>query len=473
MIYSFRERRQNGPPFLPLRLGCALVLCILFNATALFAQESAPQKISPDEAVELAIKNNLGLESERISLNTKKRKSDHVWNQFLPSVSASGTLNRANEESKGMTLPFPPALGGPVTMGASPQWAVVGNLSATLDFSFALIEGIRSVRLDYETGQLTFEKARLQMERDVRKSYNQILLLEANMALLRDSFSNAERQAAVAEANYREGRAPRLTWLQAQVQVENMKPNISDLENGLKAAQAQFAMTLGLPYDTRFELQALDGKSLDIPLDTMEFISRASSGKPDIQELQKQVQTLQSQRKAMALQMYTPFLRLSWGLSPTFAGDPWKDSWFEGDNWTDRGSFSVTLGMNFNGLFSFTKEGQQLKDLDNTLRNLNIGLTRTVQATELEIFTKVNSLEKTRVSAGAQNAAVDLAEQSYRLTEEAYRAGMQDLQAVQNAALQLNQAKLQQLTLQFNFLSDLIDLEYAIGAPFGTLMGRN
>jgi outer membrane protein TolC len=89
--------------------------------------------------------------------------------------------------------------------------------------------------------------------------------------------------------------------------------------------------------------------------------------------------------------------------------------------------------------------------------------------TELEIYTKINSLEKIRTTADAQQAAVELAEQSYRLTEEAYRAGLQDFQAVQSAALALEQAKLQLLTQQFNYLSDLIDLEYSIGVPFGTL----
>ena len=40
---------------------------------------------------------------------------------------------------------------------------------------------------------------------------------------------------------------------------------------------------------------------------------------------------------------------------------------------------------------------------------------------------------------------------------------------MQSAALALRQARLQLLTQQYNYLNDLIDLEYAIGVPFGTL----
>jgi outer membrane protein TolC len=99
-------------------------------------------------------------------------------------------------------------------------------------------------------------------------------------------------------------------------------------------------------------------------------------------------------------------------------------------------------------------------------------MAQAVRGTELEIFTKLNSLENTQASMEAQRGAVELAELSYRLTEEAYRAGLQDFQTVENSALALSQARSQLLAQQFNYLNDLIDLEYAVGVPFGTLSSR-
>jgi outer membrane protein TolC len=149
--------------------------------------------------------------------------------------------------------------------------------------------------------------------------------------------------------------------------------------------------------------------------------------------------------------------------------DPFKETWFNGDHWNKGGNFSVTLGMTFNSLLDFTKEGQQRKDMEANIHIQNIRLAQTIRETELEIFTKLASLEKIQTTAEVQERAVDLAEQAYRLTEEAYRAGLQDFQSVQGAALALDQARLQLLTQQYNYLNDLIDLEYAIGVPFGTL----
>jgi hypothetical protein len=45
---------------------------------------------------------------------------------------------------------------------------------------------------------------------------------------------------------------------------------------------------------------------------------------------------------------------------------------------------------------------------------------------------------------------------------------------VQTAALALDQARLLLLTPLFTYLNDLIDLEYAVGVPFGTFIsGQN
>jgi outer membrane protein TolC len=149
--------------------------------------------------------------------------------------------------------------------------------------------------------------------------------------------------------------------------------------------------------------------------------------------------------------------------------DPFKDEWFKGDNWSDRGTFSITLGITLNSLFPFTKEGQGLKDVDNTIQTATIGLSQMMRGTELEIYNTMLSLEKTRITMEAQSKTVALAERSYQLTENAYRAGLSDYLQVQNAELELRRARVGVLEQQFNYRTGLIDLEYATGVPFGTL----
>jgi len=453
---------------------------LLVNASGLFSQAEQnmqngggqpPLRITPDMAVDMAITNNLLLQQAEIGLDITRRRADYYWNQFIPSVTVSGTLARQNWAGTTQAfniIPIPPYI-NPYTI-TLPQWNMLGNINVSLDLSIALVEGIRSLRLDYQAGILSLDRARLQMEQGIRKMYNSILLLEANAALLRDSFANAQRQAAIAEANFQAGMTPRLTMLQAQVQVENLRPTMNDLESTITNLKGTFALMIGLPFDAEMELVTLSMDDMYIPDDLSEFITHsAAMHKPDIMELQANINALNSRRQALFIQTHTPFLRLGWSLSSTFMGNPFGDNWFRYNNWRAGGNLQITIGMSLNGLFGFTREGQQLRDMDANIQIQNIRLAQMIRETELEIFTKINSLQNILTTMEIQRSAVELAELSYRLTEDAFRAGMQDNQAVYNANLALMQAELQLLTQHFNFLNDVIDLEYSLGIPFGTL----
>jgi outer membrane protein TolC len=445
-----------------------------------FPQETAPPdkpellRLSPGEAVELAIKNNLSLESARIASGTKKRASDLSWNQFIPSVTVGGNLIRQNEEPKAMEFDLGavgmPGVSGKIPLSpAAPQWNVAGSIQASLTLSAAMFENMRRLRLDYQGGLISYEKARLQLERDVLKSYNNMLLLRENIALLRDNFEAAGRRVRTAQANYNAGLAPELTLLQARVAMETMKPSLDQAENGLRLSMAQFAMFLGKPYNTEFELEPFTGETAFISLDLADLISKAASGKPDIMALRQDILMLRSTRRAQIAAL-TPSLTLSWNSNAAFVKDPWENPWFDSkDDWQKSGSLTISLGLRLHSLIPFSQDFQGIRDLDDNIKTANIGLAQLVQGTEIEIYNTVLSLEKTQTTAEAQTQTVNLAERSYRLTEQAYRAGLQDLLEVQNAELSLRQARVQMLEQQFNYLNGLIDLEYSIGVPFGTL----
>jgi outer membrane protein TolC len=459
----------------------------------LFGQDQGaappPRVISPEEAVSLAFKNNLTLESTQASTGIKKRASSWSWNQFIPSLTVAGSLSRDNEAGKiaGMQpvdiasvlpaglAPIPPGtLYGVVPYSLdAPQWHVAGSIQASLSINIAMFENMRRLRLDYEGGLIAYEKAKVQLERDVRKSYYSMLLLRENIALLRENFETAGRRVEMARANYRAGLAPELTLLQAQVSQENLKPVIDQAENGLKLAMAQFALQLGLPYDTPFELIPITGETAFISLDVADLIAQAASEKPDVHALRQNILLLQSARRAQ-LYALTPTLSLSWNHTSAFIKDPWKDSWFDSrDDWQRSGALTLSLSIRLHSLIPFSPDFQAVWDLDDQIRIANTGLAQMIQGTEIEIYNTVLSLEKTRITAEAQEQTVNLAERTYRLTETAYRSGLQDLLEVQNAELSLRQARLQMLEQQFNYRTGLIDLEYAIGVPFGTLSSRS
>lgn len=435
------------------------VLVVLGSHLA--AQEA--QKLSIDQAVNLAIEHNLSLSNTKRDLAAKQRKADTAWNVFIPTVDVSGTLARMNEVPKTVTLP-----GFPVQ--EQPQWSLSSRFSAALTLNVALFEGLKNVRMDYENGKIGYEKARAQLERDVRKSYIQILLLQENVKLLKENLAAAEKRLETARANYRGGLVPELTVLQAQVGAENLKPAIQDLENSLQLAIESLAMSLGLPHGTRLELQSLPLPDLSLDLDMEALISRAVKDKPDLEELRRSILLLQSTKQANFYQLYTPSLSLGWTFDPTFQGDPMKDNWFDSESWKQRsGMLSITLAWRLNSLLPFSREAQGLADLDDTIAKMNTSLAMAVRGTETEVYSIILKLQKSQQSMNALKLNVDLAKRAYALTEDAYKAGLKDIMEITNADLDLRKAQLEVMKEQFNYITGLLDLEYAIGVPFGTL----
>jgi outer membrane protein TolC len=460
--------------FVTLLLGCAVFM--FAQNTQNSGEETVRQgaaapvrHLTVEEAVTLAIKNNLSLESAGLTLGKTKRQSDLFWNQFLPTVGANGTLTRANSTT---TTTYSETLGKPVeTKNALPGGTLRAALSVQWTFNTALFQGIKTLKDQYAAGQVGYAKAKIQLEQNIRKIYLQLLLLGENLKVQEANLELADQRVRMASTNYRAGLSAELTMLQSQVNRDNLIPQVDQIRDTIKVQESNLAMLLGLPYDTDFELDSVEIGNFNIPLEVQELISKAASSKPDITQLRSQIVAQKSALRAQQLMKWTPNLSIGWGLAPAYLRDPLKNEWGNGDYWADNsGALSLTLSWSLNPLLPFTTDGNSLRDLKDDLKISELGLAQLIRAEEVNIYTTVFTLSQARDSAAAQQKTADLAQRTFDLTSQAYRAGLQDLLEVENAQNQLNQAKLGVLQKQFDFLSGVIDLEYSLGVPFGTLM---
>ena len=411
-----------------------------------------------DQAVQLALANNVGLASSRIDAAAKQRKVDTAWNVFIPTVDVSGTMSRFNEPK---TISFLPPV-------ETLQWSASGSLSAQLMLNVALFEGMRNLKLDYEAGLITYAQARIKLERDVRKAYYSILLLQENVALMEENIAAAERRSAQAEANYRAGLVPELTFLQARVAAANLKPTLEELRNAVSSSLAGFAMNLGLPRGTSISLAEVSDP-LFVDLDADELSGSVASNRLEVRGLLKSLELIESARKLTTLQLYSPTLVLGLNFDPSLKRDALQNSWFGDDSWQQSsGMFRATLSYRLNGLLPVSKEAQGLVELEENREKLRIALAQTIRGMETEVDSIVLRLDKAQRSIAALQLNVELAERAYSLAEEAYRSGAKDLLDVQNSELELRKARNEVLKEKFNYLTGLLDLEYALGLSFGS-----
>lgn len=444
-----------------------------------------------EEAKSFAISNSRTLKSAAIDVEIAKLKKDNAWNVFIPSVQVTGTMSRSNEVSDAqaammdgimsgfMDVLMPlymkhPDLLGSLSTGSganssgnedstepteSSHWKAVGNLSINWNFSFALLEAYKTTVSSYESGLISYQQSVKQTERDVQKMFYALLLLQENLKLQEEMLENARMRMEQSEILYKNGLAPELSYLQAQVAYENKRPSVLEMEQSVAQQLNTFGFLLGLPYGTKIELVGTI-EPVFVEVDVTTLVEKNLSNRLDVQSLNKNLELISHGIKATKLQTYTPALALSYGYQPVVM-DITKN-WFDGDNTMDNGSFSVTLAWNLTNMLPFSSNMVSLKENQKNLEKLELSVGTVLQNGEMEINSLVDKLKKCESSIKAMEYNVVLAEKAYNMTFEAYKVGTTELLDVRDAESQLSQAKLGLLNEKYTYLTTLLDLEYAI-----------
>ncbi len=448
-----------------------IIILITIFTTALAAEQI---ELDIDKAVEIAMVNNLNLESTRLDVAIKKRAADLAWNRFIPAVQMSTTMMRWNTEQSGNFLQEEPssALGfgiyDRVIAGSYnlPRWGLSGGMDISLTLNYALFKEIEGTKIDYKSGIISYDSAVRQLERDVRKNFYNILVFEENLGLMEQNIKAALDRFNQAEMNYKNGLIPELSVLSAQVGYENMKPSFTEMKLAYATMKNRFKILLGIDLETDLLLTGnieIDPVKLDSNKLTDLYLSRRS----DIKSINNSIQSLEIKKSALQFRTMTPMLVLGLNFDPSFNLDPLEDNWFKNmeDNWSQKsGMFRMTLAMSLDSLIPGSPAQAGIKDMEDRISQTKLGLAQARTGAEMEIKTLVMQLNKSREQLQILDLNIRLAEKAYSLSMEAYNAGGRELLEVEDSERDLNNAKLEVLKEKYNYITGLLDLEFALNA---------
>lgn len=445
-----------------------LVSLALFSVSVVYAQsestvtensgmtaEEPVVRLTIEQAVDYARENSKTLQSSAIDLEIKKRASSYSWNQFMPSVQVTGTMSRKNEVTQ-MSLPFPGMPPQPDPTEAD-HWTAVGGVSVSWNFSAAMIESIRLAKRDYEAGLISWDQTLRQTELQIEKLFYGLLLQEESLKIQQDSLENARLRMEQARINYLNGLIPELSYIQAQVSYQNMKPSVMKQEQLLKQQLDMFGFLIGLPAGIKIELEgAIEPPRIELVAQDLVDISMENN--PDILLLNKNLEILKLTYSMQNLQTYIPSLSLSWGFQPVVSDI--QENWI--DNYTDGGSFSATLVWNLTNMLPFSANQQKAKDTKDNIRKMELSLETLKENTALNIRTQIDNLNQAWANIEAASGNITLAQKSYDMNVTSYQNGTRELLDVKDAESQLNQAKLGLINSKYEYLTGLLDLEYSL-----------
>jgi len=391
-----------------------------------------------ESSVELALRENVSVKRSGINLDSLKRKAGKSWNSLLPSLSVGAGVTKGNESS---------------TMTG------YGTVSASITVSPTVIASVEQARLGYEAGEISYNDALRQVELSIRKTFYTLLYEQEYIDQLAQAVETSDRQYKQTLANQRAGLVPDIDVLSSQVSLETSRLTLSTAQNTLAKDMDSFKQLIGLDPSEPIVLKgALDDA---IPKGTVD-LSGLAPVSSSVAMIEKSLETARVAKVAALTNVWSPSFNLSMTYRPTKI---LKD----GTSVTDAGSLSASVTLPLNGIMPWSASNELVAAADDSIRDLELQLLSARTTADLKKASLLRDITQSQSSLEARGLNVTLAEKSHALTEEAYRRGAKDLLALQNAADALQLARVSQMKESYTLISALLDLEYAIGVPFGTL----
>jgi len=451
----------------------SIVIMVLLGAsifaTHLNAQNSpkVAQKLTLNEAVKIALAQNPELAIARLEEDKAAQKVREMRGSFLPQISASFQYVRNIQ----VPVFFFPSFGFDPVRGLVPVEGQLQAIRAGLANSYTITGSVNmpiiqedlrhAVRMSEIAQTLTAESsvsARIQKVRDVKKAYYDVLMAEAQEQLLRQSIVRSEETLAQVRSLSEKGLATETDTLRAFVGVENQRPMLTKIANGIRAARALLAVTLGLPSEQTIELadtlslhlqaayslayeaalrQALESRSdmkqltLRKDLADAEIASNTAGHLPSLAAFGQYQIISQSDNFELSKQQFP---------NSSFVGVQVAVPIFSGFR-TDAKIQQATLG-----------KAQAEKQFD---------LAKNLVGTEVRIC--LSSVEEAKERIIAQERTVQAAERSYKAVRGRYAQGLIRQIEVSDADLALTQAKTNFNQAVYDYLVASADLDKALG----------
>lgn len=445
------------------------VLTLLVNAQ--------PKTLTLDAAINAALNNNRDINISLMNVKKAGAAVDEAFGYALPSVNVNGNFSRLLEKPK---MPFPDfeALLTNATysilfdenviprdedkyrpmQNILQSFAQTNNFSTDVTitqtlFSSAVFKGIGASQIYYNLALADLKSTVSKTVLSVQKTFYGVLLSKEVLEITKQSFENAQANLNDVKALYKEGMVSEFDMLQAEVQVENLRPIVLQMDNILKTAKDGLKLIIGI--DQQEEIDVTGNfiyQAYDISNEEG-LIDEALKSNYDLQtlELKKQVDEAFVE---LDVSEYWPNIAAFGQYAFNGSSDDWKFSTYS----------SATIGLSFSiNLWQGNRTKNAVEQSTITFQQTEEQLNQLKDYTLLTVKSKIQDLKTVQSIIDVQNKNVDVANRAYQIAKVRYKEGVGSQIELQTSDLALKQARLNRIQSIHQYLITQFELEQVIG----------
>jgi outer membrane protein TolC len=459
--------------FRELHFFLIIIISLLINSLS-FSQQKI---LTIDEAIEIALNNNRDVLIAKKNVEKSEAAVDEAFGYALPSVDLSASFSHFLKKPQ---TPFPDfgALLNNATysvlfdenviprnenkfrpVGFSLQSFAQSNsyesniqVVQTL-FNSAVFRGIGASQIYLDLAEEDLNRVISETVLNVKKAFYGTLLTKQILEITGASYTNAQDNLKNVKALFGQGLVSEYDAMQAEVQVENIRPTVLQFENSLEDAKNKLKILLGLNQHEDIDVsgELLYAKE-DIPA-REDLVLDSEKNNYSIKTLEIKMQ-VDDAFIDLDRSEYWPSL-YAFG-NYTYAGSA--------DNWKFQNYSSAIVGLTFK--MNLFMGGQTKKRVEQSLISLQQTKEQLFQLKDFvssEVKNKINELKRVESILDAQERNVNLAEKTYKISIVRYNEGTGNQLEIQNADLVLKQAKLNRLQSVFNYIIAKAELDNLLG----------
>ena len=439
---------------------------------------SAQQKIyTLDEAIRQALANNKDIKISSLDVNKANAAVKEAFGYALPSLDLSANLSHFFEKPK---TPFPdfaamfnnatysvlikeglvpddPNVYEPVetklqSFTPTNNYTTQLSLTQTL-FSSAVFEGIGASKIYYNLSVAQLNNTVSKTVLDVQKAFYGVILAKAVLDIAQASFDNAQENFDNVTKLYKEGMVSEFDKLQAEVQLENIRPNVLQMQNTLINSLNGLKIILGVDQSQDIDVSAqIEFKPYNIPEDQI-LIDEAIKNNFDITSLK-----LKSQVDEAFVQLD---ISEYWPTLAAFANYSYAGF---SEKWDFQNYSSFTVGLNFRmNLWQGNRTKNAVQQSTITYKQTEEQLNLLKDAVTSDVKKRINELKRAQSLIEVQQNTVKVAQRAYEIADLRYTEGAGSQLELHNADLELRNARLNLTQSVYSYMVSRFELEQLLG----------
>lgn len=451
-----------------------IIVCLAAMLSVGFVASAQQFELSLEKALEIALSDNPTIQVAGLEIERQDWVRKQTIGSLLPNVSVQSQYSYSivkQEMAKGLSF------------GADNTINNTASLSLPL-YAPTVYETLKMNRTQMEQAVESARSSKINLTNEVKKGYYNILLAEQSLSVLKESEKSIAKTVANTEKMYEQGLASEYDLLSAQVQLSNLRPNIVQTENSIKATKLLFKMYLGLPADSDFVLEgSLDDFADEVALAIIPTDSVDLSNNTDLRSLEFQRKLLEHQLRmtnASRLPTIAAFSTFMYsgndnsmnfgeiiggsmggmgGMGGGSSAPTTKKEWW----WQKPLSAGISISI---PLFSGGRNLNKAHEIRNTLRQLSLQRDYLAQSVNVQVESAFNNILTAKEKMTSNELTMRQASKAYEIAQVRYNAGTGTILELNSSELSLTQAKLNYSQAIYDFLAARADYEKIIGKGF-------